>query len=403
VKPYYADPDGSLALHLGDALTVLRRMPDASVDAVICDPPYALRDLPVELIVEALGEWLSGNREFVPAGKGFMSREWDRFVPPPAAWDECLRVLKPGGRLLAFAAPRTADLMGISIRLAGAEIRDSIMWAFGSGFPKGKQQLKPAHEPIVLACKPLSGTVAANVLEHGTGALNIDGCRVAWDPKSLAADTARRQQPRCDITGGRLLGGESGGFQGEASSPAGRWPTNVLLSHPPLLDADGYPVGDACAQGCVDGCPVAEMDAQSGVRTSGKMRAGVERANRDGWSGSMPATTGAETYGDTGGASRFFPVFRYEAKAPAHERPRLADGTVWPTVKPLALMSWLAKLVCPPGGLILDPFAGTGTTLEAAALESFRAIGVERDQAAADLAVARLSKPIQVGLFGGVS
>src|SRR6185312_4165665 len=130
--------DEQVTLHLGNCIEVLRTMPDNSVDAVVCDPPYALTDLPAPKVTDALTHWLAGDRAYTPAGNGgFMGADWDKFVPPPAAWDECLRVLKPGGHLLAFAAPRTADLMTMSIRLAGFEIRDGINWIYGQGFPKG--------------------------------------------------------------------------------------------------------------------------------------------------------------------------------------------------------------------------------------------------------------------------
>ena len=125
-----------VALYAGDCLEVLALLPDASVDAVVTDPPYGLADHPVKRIEQALTAWLTGDRAHVPDGRGFMGREWDKFVPPPAAWDECYRVLKPGGHLLAFAAPRTYDLMGISIRLAGFDVFDSIDWINGQGFPK---------------------------------------------------------------------------------------------------------------------------------------------------------------------------------------------------------------------------------------------------------------------------
>ena len=208
--PYYEDD--AVTLYHGDCLEVLATLPDASVDAVVTDPPYGLE---------------------------FMGKEWDAWVPGPEIWRECLRVLKPGGHLLAFAGTRTQDLMGMAIRLAGFEIRDMIAWVYGSGFPKSKNvslsidkgegfgnrgraiptaslnlpngrfsteklkpnqvdeylprteaartwsgwgtALKPAFEPVTLARKPLVGTVAANVLEYGTGALNIDGGRIESD------------------------------------------------------------------------------------------------------------------------------------------------------------------------------------------------------------------------------
>lgn len=474
-------------------------MADASVDSVVCDPPYGLAELPTAMVLKAIAAWMAGDRTHVPDGRGFMGREWDKFVPPPGVWDECLRVLKPGGHLLAFAGPRTVDLMTLSIRIAGFEIRDSISWVFGQGFPKshdvskaidrmagaereitatgtplkrmipGATQnrtgqwakddgrefvpaqtapatedaarwdgwgtaLKPAHEPIVVARKPLAGkTVAANVLEHGTGALNIDGCRVSvTDP-----DYARNASGDRGHDENRTRAMDFAMTAGKAHD-AGRWPGNILLSHSPGCEmtgmrrvrpaahgpsrgttpraasdvygtiSDDAPGSHADADGmetveawdCADGCPVAELDRQSGVSTSqgGRMRrTALGVMNDDGWQ-----PTGQETlhFGDTGGASRFFPVFRYQAKAPASERPRLEDGTAWPTVKPVELMRWLARLVTPPGGTVLDPFCGTGTTGEAAILEGFDAVLIDKDPDALALTRVRLAKPVQPGLFG---
>ena len=192
---YYLDD--LTTIHHGGALDVLRAMPDESVHSIVTDPPYGLSNTDPRHVAETIARWGSGDREYVPSGRGFMGKEWDAFVPPVAVWDECLRVLKPGGHLLAFAGSRTADLMGLAIRLAGFEMRDSLAWIYGSGFPKshdvgkstGAEQwegwgtaLKPAHEPIIMARKPLAEkTVARNVLAHGTGAINVDACRVATD------------------------------------------------------------------------------------------------------------------------------------------------------------------------------------------------------------------------------
>jgi DNA modification methylase len=443
--PYYT-ADG-VTLHLGDCLDILSTLPDASIDAVVCDPPYGLSELAAATVVQAIAAWMAGDRTHVPDGRGFMGKDWDRFVPPPGVWDECLRVLKPGGHLVAFAGARTVDLMTLSIRIAGFDIRDSLHWIYGSGFPKsldvskaidkaaGAQRevirprsyelangggysgglntnkprsesaeitapaspdavrwsgfgtaLKPAHEPIVLARKPLAGTVAATVLAYGTGALNIGASRVGM-----------REARTLNRNGSIGYGGSEA--QGAVTDGGvGRWPSNVLLTHPPVVDDHGHPVGDACADGCVPGCPVAEMDAQSGITASriGKPRSGKPG---DGW---RTTDTGAE-YDDQGGASRFFPVFRYTAKAATSERPRGDDGTAHPTVKPVSLMSWLVRLVTPPGGTVMEPFAGSGTTLEACLLEGFEVIGIERHQPYADLCVARLSKPIEPFLFGTVA
>jgi hypothetical protein len=242
--------------------------------------------------------------------------------------------------------------------------------------------LRPAHEPIVLARKPLAGTVVATVLAHGTGALNVDGCRVAALTPQEVARSGKS-------TNGGVYGEfDSVDWKREGKPHPGRWPANVVLTHPPALDAAGDVVGDACADGCVDGCPVAEMDAQSGVRTSGSRKAGTYGLM--GYMGADAAPMPA-VKGDSGGASRFFPVFRYQAKAPKRERPRLADGTTHPTVKPVALMRWLVRLVTPPGGVVVDPFLGSGTTAEACVAEGFRCVGVELEEAHLPLIKARLA------------
>ena len=199
--------------------------------------------------------------------------------------------------------------------------------------------LKPAFEPVVVARKPLIGTVAANVLEHGTGALNIEGCRVGTD------STRRRNRAEMGYHGGNLSADYATG------SDAGRWPANVVL----------------------DESQAEVLDQQSGESTSRVGKPRVAKAG-DGW---RMTASGAE-YADAGGASRFFPTFRYEAKAPTSERPKV-NGTAHPTVKPLDLMRWLVRLVTPPGGTVLEPFAGSGTTVEACIVEGFHCIAIERE------------------------
>jgi DNA modification methylase len=440
-EPYYTDD--TVTLHHGNCLDVLRDMPDASVDAVCTDPPYGLSNTTPEQVAETVTAWVNGDREHVPTGKGFMGQSWDAFVPPVAVWDECLRVLKPGGHALVFAGSRTVDLMTLGLRLAGFEIRDSIAWLYGSGFPKSldvskaidraagatrevvgidqrylgmsetakraqgaiaheysagwvgdpsqitapataaAQQwagwgsnLKPAFEPVVCARKPLAGTIAQNVLAWGTGALNIDGCRVEGAPELRGRDAPGNLPNGNGNTHGAMT-------RSSYEVPSGRWPPNVALD------------GDAAEL----------LDQQSGTLTSGAMRAGTRpKGDRTiyGQDAAAGYETQRDTYADSGGGSRFFPVFRYEAKAPTSERPREGD-VAHPTVKPLDLMRWLVRLVTPPGGTVLDMFAGSGTTGEACVVEGFRAILVEREAAYLPLIVARLSKPIQPDLFGGAA
>lgn len=240
--------------------------------------------------------------------------------------------------------------------------------------------LKPAFEPIVVARKPFRGTVAANVLEHGTGALNIDGCRIdASQGRPLVV--ADYKPTESSSYAGRMDGSLRGGSRRDGDTTQGRWPTNVAL----------------------DEHQAAGLDNQSGILTSGKVAAG-------GFTGEFRANVYGKferneireetVYGDTGGASRFFPVFRYTAKAASSERPS-ADGVQHPTVKPLGLMRWLVRLVTPPGGVVLDPFGGSGTTGEAAIHEHKRAILIEREPSYLPLIVARLSKPMEIGFDFG--
>lgn len=192
----------TVELHNGDCLAVLRGMADASVDAIVTDPPYGL---------------------------SFMGKRWDYDVPSVEVWAECLRVLKPGGHLLAFAGTRTQHRMAVRIEDAGFEIRDMIAWVYGSGFPKshngpwGGTALKPSLEPVTVARKPLIGTVAENVLRHGTGGLNIDGCRVP----GAKPDTTRGASSKASSMVGTL------GAQGRIEDDGlGRWPANLITSHP---------------------------------------------------------------------------------------------------------------------------------------------------------------------------
>jgi hypothetical protein len=454
-----------------------------------------------------------------------MGKRWDSsgIAYDQTVWEQCLRVLKPGGHLLAFGGTRTYHRMAVAIEDAGFEVRDNIHWLYGSGFPKsldvskaidkqrddradiyrvtawvraardvagitnrdidaafgfagmaghwtsGKSQpavptldqvpllldvlgvavddvpdeirrllrdlngrkgqpgenwwkrevtgqheghvfgqwvtnhgidhhntaqvkrdvpatdaarqwdgwgtaLKPAHEPIVVARKPLVGTVAQNVLQYGTGALNIDGCRVGTHDV-LRATTNNNMR-------GSSYGSDTADRERDTvytPSDLGRWPANLVLTHA----AD-------CADTCAAGCPVAELDRQSGTLTSGAnpTRRGPDNA-RNTFGGYAGQTDVAPARGnDTGGASRFFTVtkwdpiadtapFRYVAKPGKKERNAGLNANVHPTVKPIGLMRWLIRLVTPPSGIVLDPFLGSGTTAVAATLEGFGWIGCE--------------------------
>lgn len=404
-----------VSLHAGDCLDVLRTLDDCSVDSVVTDPPYGLSDPPDLAVV--LGHWLA-DTEYTHTGSGFMSAQWDSFVPGPAVWRECLRVLKPGGHLLAFAGSRTHDLMGTSIRLAGFEIRDAIMWVNAQGMPKGmdldkaiakkdpdragefegwRTALKPAHEPITVARKPLDGTVINNVMTYGTGGLNIDSGRVQMsqaDRDKINAKHAGMDADAYERAAGTTLGLSVRPLALKAAQAhdAGRFPTNLVLSHAPECGLT--------PDECVSVCPVAVMDAQSGQSTSkkGKPRSSKPRDGVFNEQVSGLSTTTGPEYDDAGGASRFFPVFRFEAKALKVGRPVIIrpDGTkvAHTTVKPLDLMRWLVRLVTPPGGIVLDPFAGSGTTVEAALLEGFSCVAVEREPDYVDLVSVRVDRAL---------
>jgi DNA modification methylase len=439
VNPYYA-ADG-VTLYLDEdagCLAILPTLPDASVDAIVCDPPYEL---------------------------GIMGKAWDAsgIAYNTEVWRQCWRVLKPGGHLLAFGGTRTYHRMTVAIEDAGFEIRDSLHWIYGSGFPKGQDVAKSidrrrddgaqvrqvtawlatardaagwtnkqiealfgfngnvgnlwttqgkaamvptleqwdrlreavgfddsAIRPLVVELNTRKGSLGeawsqrevigsrSAGLHQGSGetvmlagagtALNPDGSIPVTAPASDAArrwqgwNTAlkpahepivmARKSTGYNTTVANVLEHGTGALNIDACrTAAGRWPTNLLLGHGPQC-VDG---GD-----CQPGCPATELGAEA----------------------------------------RFFPVFRYEAKAPASERPRLDDGTAHTTVKPLALIRWLVRLVTPPGGTVLDWCAGSGTTLEACVIEGFPVIGIELERPHAELCRIRLSKPIATALFG---
>jgi DNA modification methylase len=450
-----ADVKSGCAVLCGDSLDVLKTLPDSSVHAVVTDPPYGLGDTSPAQVAECMLAWARGET-WTPKGSGFMGKAWDAWVPPPELWREVLRVLKPGGHALVFAGSRTSDLMSLSLRLAGFEIRDTLQWLYGSGFPKSlniaknmdwvqapptlskvyevtkwireardaagiknkdidaavgakgnlashwttnklqplipeprylpallkvlkltpeqvpehlapylvtqddslrevlgtemrhdistfwegeralathtiygapvrteAQQwegwgtaLKPAFEPVIMARKPLNGTVVQNTLEHGCGGIHVDACRFAWSEGEEAGDT-------------------------HAGSPAGRWPVNVILD----------PEAGAL------------LDTQAGTPVSRFFYcAKASRAEREAGLQGHETKTGAQ--------------------------PR---ANIHPTVKPINLMRYLVRLVTPSHGTVLDPFTGSGSTGCAAVLERVNFIGIERETEYARIARARIA------------
>jgi site-specific DNA-methyltransferase (adenine-specific) len=363
-----------VALHCGDCIDVLATLADNSIDSCVTDPPYHL----TSIVKRFGGENAAPARPFKSnlarddhnlqkpsnnggggttsqyqrVSTGFMGKQWDGgdIAFRPDVWVQVLRVLKPGGHLLALGGTRTYHRMACAIEDAGFEIRDCVMWIYGSGFPKSHDvgngwgtALKPAVEPIVLARKPLSeGTVAANVLKWGTGAINVDGCRIEGSPPVKPQPALR--------PGGKDSGyalGASTGRNGEISYAVGRWPANVIH--------DG-------SEEVVAAFP------ESGPASSG----GVAGWQKNGYVGGKYEPIERTGYDDNGGsAARFF----YTSKADADDR----LGSKHPTVKPLDLMQYLVRLVTPPKGIVIDPFAGTGTTGEAAWREGMRAVLIERE------------------------
>ncbi|TQE93245.1 MAG: site-specific DNA-methyltransferase [Spiribacter salinus] len=397
-------------LRCGDCIDELKKLDDDSIDAIVTDPPYGLT---------------------------FMGKAWDKSVPSVEVWSECLRVLKPGGHLLSFAGTRTQHRMAVNIEDAGFEIRDMIAWVYGSGFPKsldvskaidkaagaereisgpriyadgtagswrkttsGKyaqdgwtkddgdrpkldtapatdaaQQwdgwgtaLKPALEPITLARKPFKSTVAANVLEHGTGAINVDGCRVdAADKAKFPAGVVSETE--------KTFGGGEGLYANrprpQDKNPQGRWPANLI--HDGSDEVVGlFPVSKSAGH-YKD--PKGDCIKRQG--SGSNVFSGFDAGNKD------ARKRTAKYSGEDGSAARFF----YCAKASKKDR---GDDNKHPTVKPTDLMRYLVRLVTPPGGTVLDPFMGSGSTGKAAMLEGFDFIGIELDPEYIEIARARI-------------
>lgn len=366
----------SVELIEGDCREVLKEFADNSLDAVVTDPPYGLE---------------------------FMGKHWDYDVPGTDIWREVLRVLKPGGHLLSFGGSRTYHRMAVAIEDAGFEIRDQIMWIYGSGFPKSSNQdgdwdgwgtaLKPAHEPIVVARKPLIGTMARNLAAHGVGALNIDGCRVEGAPEPTRFDASKHHHDGWRMTA-------TGAETAANASPLGRWPANVI--HDGSDEVLGAFPHTASGTGAIKKASSVDGHGNAGAAYGAESR---------------PAGTPMVSYGDSGSAARFF----YCAKASKQDRDdglttpekpvvtfATANGTsgkpssisegrntayrnTHPTVKPTALMRYLCRLVTPPGGTVLDPFMGSGSTGRGAVLEGFNFIGIEMDATYYDFADQRIA------------
>lgn len=346
----------------GDCLAVLRDMEPGSVDAVVTDPP---------------------------AGIGFMGKAWDRDKGGRERWIEwmaeraaaALACVPPGGHALVWALPRTSHWTATAWEDAGWEVRDRVSHLFGTGFPKSHNldrdggpwqgwgtALKPGMEDWWLLRKPLAGTVAANVAAHGTGALNIDACRVPVSDQD--AEATRLRNGRGEKPAHWFLQGGNDG-RGRSGIESGRWPANV--TH------DGSP-------------EVMEAFAQFGEKASGVKSGEYEKWGTQGIYG-KGGSAEAPCYGDTGTAARFY----YCAKASKAEReagldtPAKGRANTHPTVKPAALMAYLCRLVTPPGGTVLDPFAGSGSTGVACAQEGFRFVGIEREPEYAETARQRVA------------
>lgn len=313
----------------GDCFNILKDIPDSSIDLILTDPPYGLK---------------------------FMGKEWDHGVPGVQFWEQALRVAKPGAHLVAFGGTRTFHRLAVAIEDAGWEIRDTLMWVYGGGKPKSFTALKPAWEPIILARKPLIGTIAENVLKYGTGAINVDECRVKTDEKIKCTNGSKNQ-----VYGNfSYIAGQTWELDHK-----GRWPANLIH----------------------DGSD--EVIELFPYQKSGKVKPNIIKRDKIvvDFNRGLTERTGYFPSSE-GSAARFF----YCAKASRKER---GEGNTHPTVKPLALMKYLITLGLPPGGTVLDPFAGSGTTAVACKELGRNYICIEKELEYYQIACNRLNQPIE--------
>lgn len=391
----------------GDSYEVLKTLPDNSIDSIVTDPPYGLSKQPD--LNEVLKHWLN-DEKYISNSKGFMGKSWDSFVPSPILWKEAFRVLKPGGHILCFAGTRTQHLMAMSLGLAGFEIRDQIIWCYGSGFPKslniskaidkiqGNQReivgrnknsrencdksntlyesgtvgktdnitkstspdgikyegfgsaIKPAHEPITLARKPMAEkNTALNVLKHGTGGLNIDGCRIGDSGSRTNANKAKDSDVNSMFGNTKLTE--------TVIKNQGRFPSNFIVEENDLNldileDKMKYFYSPKCSK--------------------------VDR------------NEGLDDFEDKKGGFVFDGNDDNRIKTGSGKSRNTMTKNTHPTVKPTELMAYLCRLITPKGGIILDPFNGSGSTGKAAMREGFNYIGVDLDQDYIDISKARI-------------
>ncbi len=355
----------------------MQKMEDNSIDFVVTDPPYGLN---------------------------FMGKNWDNTVPNKDIWNEAYRICKPGSMLAAFGGSRTHHHLMCAIEQVGWEIRDVIMWIYGSGFPKSHNKfglegygtaLKPAYEPIIIAMKPLEGTFAQNAEKWGVGGINIDESRIPINKligREKYANTIQKTSG-IDFHGNKTESQSTPLYNYEK----GRWPANLILSEE----------------------SAAELDKMTGVNKSSKIKIGGTPRKTEGFvcNGSPDRSNSLMNYGDSGGASRFF----YCAKASSSERNRGLEGmplkqsnpnfgsggfsrptdqperetkptaNFHPTVKPISLMKYIIKLLAPPGNPIcLDPFMGSGSTGVACKELGIDFIGIEKEKEYIEIAQKRI-------------